>query len=167
MPQSEMVQRVKPMWALIEEQADAFNLRPALLAGLVCQESSGNPYAMRFEPKFRWFPRLPDGTPNIPVIRQRMPGGMSLDTELQGLKTSWGLCQVMGENLREMGFVGWWPAACQPDVALKYGAKFLSAKLATHGEDERKALLAYNGGGVAEYPDKVLAWAALFQGGKR
>lgn len=145
-------------WELISEHGALNEIEPALLAGLICQESAGNPYASRHEPRFRWLPK------DVGIIKSRKPVGMSFDTEFQGLKTSWGLCQMMGEVWREMGFRGWWLATGQPDLSIKYGARFLAAKIATHGGDVRHGLLAYNGGGVPEYPEKVMEWSEMFTG---
>lgn len=142
---------------LIMDAAKREGVPPAVLAGLVCQESAGNAWAMRHEPKFRWLPK------EAGVLIAEKPGGMSFETELAGRKTSWGLCQLMGQVLREMGFRGWWPAACQPDVNLKYGARFLAAKIAINNGDVHAGLLAYNGGGVKEYPGRVLGWAKHFE----
>ena len=144
------IDRVMVYWPLIEEQALAHGLRPALLAGLVCQESAGNPYAMRHEPRFRWISE---------DYGARRPAGMSLATELNGRMTSWGLCQLMGQVARERGFRGWWPALCEPDLGLKYGAAHLAWCIERRNKSEQEGLLRYNGGALSEYPGQVLAWA--------
>ena len=149
----EIVQRVKRFWPLVEEQAQAFKLDPEILAGLVCHESHGNQYAMRVETNFKWI--------SADYAKHR-PSLMSIATEFWGRKTSWGLCQVMGQVARERGFGGWWPALCEPDLGLHYGAIHLAWCIEHCQDDLRAGLRRYNGGGIRNYPDKVLGWARHF-----
>jgi soluble lytic murein transglycosylase-like protein len=154
MSKEQVIARVRDFWPQIVEAVQSNNLRPELLAGLVCQESGGNKYAMRAEPKFRWI--------SDDYAAQR-PGGMSSDTELWGRKISWGLCQLMGQVARERGFQGWWPELCEPEVNLALGAGLLAWCIARRGGDVEAGLLRYNGGGFEEYPGQVLAWAEEFE----
>lgn len=65
-------------------------------------ESSGNPYAMRYEPAW-----LVNGT-TVDLIAQHATGGW-IDTATAAVigKTSWGAYQIMGSNLwGEMGYDG-------------------------------------------------------------
>jgi len=148
-----MVERVRrQFWPLICEQAQTWGLTPELVGAVVCQESGGNPNAMRVEPKWQYH--------NLDLPR---PRGMSRDTEWWGQATSWGLMQVMGTKARELRFEGWWPALCQPDLGLYYGAKALGTFLDKANGDQVKALLRYNGGGNKQYSGQVLVWAELFR----
>ena len=52
--EAEILRAVRRHWPLIEEQARAWKLGPALLAGLVAVESGGDPLAERYEPGYRW-----------------------------------------------------------------------------------------------------------------
>lgn len=153
MSREQAAQRAMRYWPLIVEAAESNKLRPELLAGVVCQESAGNPYAMRVEPGFKWIGR---------DLAQGRPTSMSSATELWGRKTSWGLCQLMGQVARERGFRGWWPALCEPDLNLAYGARHLAWCLDRRGGDEFEGLLRWNGGGLKEYPSLVMSWAELF-----
>jgi soluble lytic murein transglycosylase-like protein len=153
---NQTVGKVLLYWPLIEEQAASFKIAPDVLAALACHESMGNPYAMRVEPNFKW---IPDD------YAKDRPGIMSVSTEFWGRKISWGLCQVMGQIARERGFKGWWPALCEPDLGLHYGAAHLAWCIARCKGDLRAGLRRYNGGGIKNYPDKVLEWAPLFKGG--
>lgn len=127
----------------IQEAAKTHDLPYDLLYGIVCQESSGRPSAIRFEPGFlrRYILKIPGlGTP-----------------EREGRATSWGLMQVMGQVAREGGFVGEFVKLLQPAVGLHWGCRHLlmlkRRHLATHGW--AGVVAAYNAGSPRKRGD---AW---------
>lgn len=131
-----------------------------VLAGLVCQESGGDPMAERPEPQYRWV--FGDDAHERPRLKLPWWGFWKRDLYLQ--RISRGLCQVMGAVAREYGFGGplaslCWDPAVGPALGLKYGARHLSQQLKRTKGDMRQALLRYNGGGDPQYPEKVLGWA--------
>jgi soluble lytic murein transglycosylase-like protein len=151
------VNNVLRFWDQIKREAHANNLDPRLLAGLICQESAGNPLAERTEPDWPYH--------NLDLAR---PDGMSKWTEWWGQARSYGLCQVMGTVARENGFSGWWGQLFEVDTNLHLGAKLLASFIAWGGrkgkykgetDPVRIGLLRYNGGGYKAYPGKVLEWA--------
>jgi soluble lytic murein transglycosylase-like protein len=112
--------------------AQEWDLSLPLLRAIVWVESAGNPYAMRYEPHYRWLYNVREGEPV--VVRPEDapgpagfggPGVVSKYTEYVGQKTSWGLMQVMGAVAREYGFRGFFPALCEPYWGINMGCKHL------------------------------------------
>lgn len=145
----------------VEAAAQKYNLPVNLVMALIQVESSGNPWAFRYEPKF--FSRYIENLTPCPA-----PAGCSDETERRMRATSWGLLQVMGQVAREHGFKGWLSQLCDPAVGVEYGCKHLARMRDRTGRLGWDAVCAaYNGGlgavkGVKhfsnpEYPRKVLA----------
>lgn len=107
----------------------------ALIAAIVSVESSGNPFAMRYESG--WSHYL---TPHIFASNL----GITYDTEKICQATSWGLMQVMGAVAREMGFVDYLVKLCDPEIGLKLGCNKIKNLLSKYNLDE--AVSAYNCG---------------------
>src|SRR6184192_2068631 len=139
---------------LIEMAKDAARvvlLDPALVCAVCEQESSWNPWAMRFEPGFLAHyvkPSLPEAPTTGEMARA----------------TSWGLMQVLGQVALEIGFSPreqlsgpFYSQLCDPTTGLEFGCKKLRKCFDVRGGDEYKALLMYNGGGNLNYPDQVKA----------
>lgn len=98
---------------LIHIAAKHFILPANIVYGIVCAESDGIPTARRFEPAFlrRYISK---------DIKKADP------EEANGRATSWGLMQVMGENLRAMGYeLPFEGLLHDRENALHYGCKFL------------------------------------------
>jgi soluble lytic murein transglycosylase-like protein len=141
--------------------AERYGLPTFLVEAIIDQESSGNPWAIRFEPAFHRTYVL-----NKPY-ETFWP--CSTKTEGEARATSWGLMQVMGQTARELGFTGpFLSELCDPSVGIDLGCRYL-AELAErfpgpkYGWDAVCA--AYNGGPGAvqssvlfknpEYPEKI------------
>lgn len=141
---------------LIEAAASAHGLPPRLVAAIVRVESGGNPWAHRYEREFdRRYNREPGGF---------IPRGCSGDTEEVGRAQSWGLMQIMGETARYLGFRGWFPELCSPEVGLRWGCDYLARLASRYSREPWEVICrAYNGGPGNRhnksntYPDKVLA----------
>lgn len=81
------------------------------------------------------------------------------------LSTSWGVMQMMGESLRELGFL---PAeenkstifinqyCINPGLQVETGTKWLKKKIGIAQGNTEKGLLYWNGGSDVAYPSKVL-----------
>jgi soluble lytic murein transglycosylase-like protein len=138
---------------IITNTALQTGINPQLLAALIHQESSGNPYAVRYEPAFlkRYLESKTKKT-----IGGHVPSQCSWQTEVQMRATSFGLMQIMGQVARERGFQGeFLTELCDPAVNLKWGSEFLQTLLHKHDTTE-KALLRWNGGGDPDYAKKIL-----------
>lgn len=133
--------------ALARRAAAAEQLDEALVCAVVEQESSWNPWAMRYEPLF--FAKYV-----APLYTNNKVGA----TEAYARGFSWGLMQVMGQTARETGVSALHLSTlCDPAVGLAVGCKVLRKKLESAGGDLRKGLLAWNGGANPDYADEVIA----------
>ncbi len=133
--------------------AMAHGLDPAVVCAVVEQESGWNPWAIRYEPGF--FTRY--------VERLVTAGKLDDITEGVARSFSWGLMQIMGECAREHGYAGNLAALCDPAVGLEWGCLHLKSKVVAAGGDAKTALLLWNGGGNASYPDEVMARMAKYK----
>lgn len=129
--------------ALAIQTAHAYQLDPRVVCAVCEQESSWNPYAIRFEPGF--------------LKKYVEPLNLPSQTDAMARSTSWGIMQVMGQVAREFGFKGQYlTMLCDPTAGLDIGCKVLRSKLAGHPQSLASGLLAWNGGGSASYPGEVL-----------
>ncbi len=132
---------------LARKAALAHALDAALVCAVVEQESSWNPWALRFEPAF--FAKY---------VAALYTNYKVTASEAYARGFSWGLMQVMGQVARETGFDSpFLSALCDPEQSLMLGCKVLRRKFEAAGGDCTRALLAWNGGGNAAYPAQVLA----------
>jgi len=104
------------------------------VAGLVHTESSGNVYAYRVEPHYRYLVNVIDEGPFrkltpaeikseiAPIDFPYIKGISSRHTEWWGQQASWGPMQIMGAVARELSFHGAFPELCGPK-GLEYGCK--------------------------------------------
>lgn len=132
--------------------ATKYKLNHITVAALIVQESSVNPYAVRFEQAF--MTRYTDKTRDIPG----MVSSAHWDSERICRSTSWGLMQIMGLVAREYGYGKLYLSELvDPHDNLDIGCKHLSTLIQRKG-DEVRGLLAYNGGGDERYPSRIETW---------
>lgn len=122
---------------LIELQARGASLPVELVAAIVLVESSGNTFAWRPEPYYRW---LWDVSHNAPfraasqdVVKKVPPDDFcseygTASAEWLGQQASWGLMQVMGAVARELGLDPQAPLTqlCDPQIGLAFGCAHLA-----------------------------------------
>src|SRR5437868_3657326 len=138
--------------ALAQRAAKAHELWPELVCAIVEQESTWNPWALRYEPAFY-----------EKYIAPQIARGEIVDvTESRARAFSWGLMQVMGQVAREHGFTGALASLCDPAVGLEIGCRVFAAKLAAAEGNVTRALLLWNGAGNRDYPAAVLARTARY-----
>jgi soluble lytic murein transglycosylase-like protein len=118
-----------------------YGLPVGLVHAIVKVESSGNPWAIRYEPGFQR--AYLDGKP------WRIYGAVTHDTEVVARATSWGLMQVMGQVARERGFEGiYLSELCNPAAGIEYGCRqlkhFEQRHFDAHGWNG--VIAAYNAG---------------------
>lgn len=125
--------------------AAKYNLDTALICAVCEQESSWNPFAIRFEPTFE--------------ARYIHPAIPTAPTTLEITKAmSFGLMQIMGQTAIEFGWQGHFlTELCDPDTGIDFGCRKLAKCIVDHPNDTGAALLAYNGGGNSAYAPQVLA----------
>src|SRR5271156_686434 len=132
---------------LASKIATGMGLDPVLVCSVVEQESAWNPWAMRYEPAF--FAKY---------VAHLYTNNKITASEAYARGFSWGLMQVMGQVVREMGFDGTFlSATCDPEQGLAIGCKLLRKKIDAMDGDTTRGLLAWNGGGNPAYPAQVLA----------
>ena len=131
---------------LMENTAAANDVPFLLVHALVQVESGGNPWAMRYEPAF--FSRYVQGkghTVYAPCSRA---------TEEQLRAFSFGLMQVMGQTVRELGFTGiYLTELLDPATGLDWGCRYLKKQIKRYDGDLESAIAAYNAGSARRGAD--------------
>lgn len=152
---------VEPWRTHIKLAAESQGLDPYLLGAIVVQESSGEQYAQRVERGF--WSRYLDG------IRRWVATSPSRDDDKWAqypdiYASSYGLAQVMLQTAAEHGFVYRYPGQLfDPDENLRVACRILARLRVRLRGDVRAMLLAYNGGGDPNYPDRVLKHRTALQ----
>jgi hypothetical protein len=146
-----------PYRSLIEAAAQARNLDPNLVEGLILQESSGNTFSWNPEPRYRYLWNVATHQPFRPLTfaeraSEEPPTDFPFlkgdrDQEWWAQQASWGLCQVMGATAREEGFRGpYLTQLCDPETNLTIGCSVLAKLLLWSAGNVHLALAAYNAG---------------------
>ena len=120
---------------LAGEIAEAHAIPPALLLRLIEVESSGDPWAVRYERNFARFHY--DNNSRIHT---------TVETERELQRMSWGLCQIMGYTARRLSWTDPIPRLLDPVANLKVACTYL---LQLHSDARAKqswrwAITAYN-----------------------
>jgi soluble lytic murein transglycosylase-like protein len=124
-----------------------YDLPHELVMAVIEQESGWNEYAIRYEPGFM-----------STYVAPHFIKGEFHATEAYCRAMSWGLMQVLGQTARELGFKGdFLSELCSPINGIEYGCMKLAACMKKHSGNQHDSLLAYNGGGNANYPVEVIA----------
>ena len=147
------------MIALAKQTAARHGLAPGIVCAVCEQESSWNPWAIRYEPAFRQRYVAPLGLP---------------PTEEIARSVSWGLMQVMGETARGAGFgEKFLSALADPATGLEFGCIVLAGKFRHAAQQKgsgpsavdalaQAALELWNGGANPDYAAQVLARVAKY-----
>ncbi|MHA1827800.1 MAG: lytic transglycosylase domain-containing protein [Candidatus Heimdallarchaeaceae archaeon] len=101
---------------IIKEEAKFKNLPDSILLGLVQVESGFNPFAVRYEPNYKY----------VKIVESLKPKNCSNNTEINLQKTSWGLFQIMGGTARYLGFDGWLTKLIIPEINIEYGTLYFA-----------------------------------------
>lgn len=139
---------------IIELTASKYKLDPIVVASVIMQESSGNKFAVRYEPGFqtRYVDKTKEG--------RNLVSSADWQTERICRATSWGLMQIMGLVARERGYSKHYLSELSdPMDNIEFGCKHLSILIKREG-NEIRGLLAYNGGGDPTYPQRIEKWRA-------
>ena len=139
---------------IVNEIAPAFHLETNFVMAIIEQESSFREDSLRFELGF---------------MRKYLSKFDLLLTQKILLSTSYGLMQVMGQSLNEMGYFGTITKEnnndlvkelehfmSTPKVQIKCGCEWYVRKLRIANGDTHTALQYWNGGGNKNYADEVL-----------
>ena len=134
--------------ATIKSIARDFDLPWELIESLATVESSLNPWALRYEPQYKYLYLLDNRSQLSP-------------TERVGQMCSWGLMQVMGAVAREYGFKGYFPQLCDPVVGLRYGCLHVTKFRAKYGQWS-DVIAAYNAGSPRREPTNPWSYVNQF-----
>lgn len=147
-------------WDIIEDVADAENVPATILAAIIQTESSGNRFAIRFEPGYKYLFQTRENAQDNRITE-------ATETVMQ--MTSFGLTQVMGAVARELGLKGPIFQLLEPQVNITYCAKLLK-RLAKKYTQKDDLIAAYNAGSAIKgmdgryknqtYVDKVNGYLA-------
>ena len=132
-------------WKLIETVSLRHGLDSDLVAAVIQTESSGNTYAMRYEPNWGKY------TFNIPQFALML--GCTRETMSVMQKCSWGLMQVMGGVAYEHGLDKMptleerWPSALlNPIIGIEFGCRVLASHFKRWGPMVENVVAGYNWG---------------------
>lgn len=137
---------------IIKSASSVHEIASKIIAGVILVESSGNPKVSRYEDGFyqRYIAKADRQT-----LKGYIPNSISLDTEKRLRAFSWGAMQIMGQVARERGYKKeFLYDLLDPDVNIHLGTQILAGYFKATGH-WNAALLRYNGGGDAEYPNRV------------
>lgn len=118
---------------LIRQVSTTYGIRYTTLEAMVLVESSGDPFAFRYEPAF-YQHYIKDN----PTAKARQYGPLAA--------CSYGLLQIMLEVAYEEGYTERPEGLFVPRIGLAFGAKHFAGLLRWADGDEDRALAAYNGG---------------------
>jgi soluble lytic murein transglycosylase-like protein len=123
--------------SLAKMQATQFNIDPRLLCAIATVESGWNTFAVRYEPAWEYIFQ-----PKAFAEKNRI----TVDTEVQLQKFSYGLCQIMGAVARENGLFAEIHRLLEPETGLFYGAKLLRKLCDRYPDSIQDVMSAYNAG---------------------
>jgi soluble lytic murein transglycosylase-like protein len=137
------------------------SLDPDLVCGIITQESSWNPYALRSESKSGFAARYGAEYHKIVIATASKYDDKWIQFE-DIFYASYGLMQAMYpvviEAAPELAAALQYPTQlCKAEIGIEAGCRILLRKLHAAKNDARQALLYWNGGGDPAYPDKVFA----------
>ncbi|MFW6028703.1 MAG: lytic transglycosylase domain-containing protein [Halanaerobiales bacterium] len=126
---------------IIRKNSSKYNLPSQLVYSIIKVESDYQEYSIRYEKQFKWLYK-PD---------RFVKGPITLNTEENAQKTSWGLMQLMGATARELGFDKLFlPELLKPEINIKYGCKYL-AGLRERYKDLTNSIALFDDNMVAAY----------------
>ena len=157
--------------AAITAGSTRFGVDASFLAAIIQQESSGNTWAMRYEPLYSYLWDIEQNAPFRGALNPASfpaPDFVSGQTEWMAQKTSWGVAQVIGAVARQFGFAGkYLNELGDPSVGAEYGARLIAQLMKKYAELSDVAS-AYNAGhatadNITSYVTPVMANYATFR----
>ena len=144
-------------WNVIKKVAIDQSVPWRLIGAIIQTESSGNQYATRYEPHFKYL---------VKTKQMSLDNGITEETEIILQKMSWSYTQIMGGVARELGFDDDMPMLCG-ELSILFGTKLIK-KIASRYTNKEDIIAAYNMGSVIKaidgkyknqiYVDKVLGY---------
>lgn len=109
---------------------------PNCVKAIITQESHWNPYALRFEPEWKYLVNTKQWAASL---------GLSEATEINTQMTSWGLGQLMGTVARELKFTGHMGQFLDPKINIQFLSLYVQ-KLSGKAKTPQELFSCYNGG---------------------
>ena len=133
----------KNILSALKVKSSRFNIPVALSDAIICQESGYEQWRARFEKKRNVF-QIPDKYSKLNRI--------SLDTEIQLQRFSFGLFQILGSTARWLGYNACLTQLCDIETNLYWGLKYLE-KLSSRYTLRDDIIAAYNAGSALKKAD--------------
>lgn len=134
-----------PGWAkcfphgIIEEMTEKYGVSSRVVYALIKVESGGDPFATRFEPRYKAFYKQREfAQENLITVK----------TEEVHQATSWGLMQVMGGTARRLGLQAPIPVLIDPANNIEFACKLLQELQERYPKNVWDWAAAYNRGSV-------------------
>ncbi len=150
------------LYPLVDKLAKRHAIDVKLLDGIIMVESNYNPWAMRYEPKYRYISGQADWAVKL---------GITSSTEKVCQQISWGMSQLMGGTARSLGYTGHLAQLVDPQTNVTYACQLLLRIMKRYTTVE-ECIAAYNAGTAyytshgafvnQPYVDKVLGQMARF-----
>ncbi len=138
-----MVNGAEKYTQLILNECRGEQINSDLIRAIVTVESAFNPNAMRYEKNFVDYWKLEQ----FAKLQN-----ISIDTEKQLQKFSFGLGQVMGGTARWLGYSGFLTDLCDPSIGLQWMIKYFQKKCSKYVYTNDK-IASYNAGSVRKDPN--------------
>jgi hypothetical protein len=142
---------------LVKAECERRQINPNVISAIISTESNWQANTARYEKNFTY-------TFKADLFANMF--NITLQTENTLQKFSWGLMQIMGGTARDLGFSGWVPDLCKPEIGVMWGCEYFEKRCMDY-LDLNDQLAAYNAGSVKrksngsyinqEYVDKVLS----------
>jgi len=116
--------------------AAQYQVNPYWILAIIQKESSSNPYQIRYEPAYHY---LVEPSKYAKMLRITLP------TEVESQKISWGLGQIMGAVARQQGHLGLMSELVQPELNVKHMC-ILIDHLKKKSHDPNDIFSMYNAG---------------------
>jgi hypothetical protein len=139
---------------------DHYGIGWELLSSICYTESSGNQYALRYEPNFKYLHDI-----------NRLSNLLKCPTQTAEAiqKFSYGYCQIMGATAIDLGILQEddkfpWPTLLfRSDINFKYACLLLNKKIEKYGENFDDVYAAYNAGIVSKDKNGIYRneWAVI------
>lgn len=138
----------------VKKYTDLYQVDSQWVKAIILTESSGNPYAERYESGYNY---------TWEVEKCAKKCNSDLATELKSQKTSWGLGQIMGAVAREQGHTDWLTQLVIPEINIRHICILIEKlKRSDKCKLPEDVFSAYNGGLGAlklgfdhKYPNQV------------
>lgn len=124
------------MKQLIEDISKKFGINPLWISAIILHESSANRYQIRYEPNYKYLL-------NPQLFADHLH--ITLQTEIESQKISWGLGQIMGALAREQGHIGLMAELVEPELNIKHMCIRIQA-LGKYSANRDAIFSMYNGG---------------------